>query len=64
MSVSLEFIVTEKGDVTDIKVVESGGRVLDETVVSVARQWKYSPAMKDGAPVKVKLDMKLTFRGG
>jgi TonB family protein len=64
VSVSLNFIVTETGQVDDIKVVESAGKVIDDAVVSAVRQWKYSPATKQGQAVKVRIRFKQTFQAG
>ncbi len=64
VSVSLAFVVNEYGDVTDMRVVESGGKILDETVQAAVRGWKYAPAMKKGTRVKVRVTFKQTFRAG
>jgi TonB family protein len=64
VSVSLTFVVTETGEVSDIQVVESAGKVIDESVVSAVRQWKYSPATKQGQAVKVRIRFKQTFQAG
>jgi TonB family protein len=62
VSVRLGFVVTEDGEVTDLKVVESAGRLVDEAVLSAVRKWKYSPAVKKGTKVKVRVDFRQTFR--
>ena len=62
VSVRLNFVVTETGEVTDVRVVESAGRAVDEAVLSAVRQWKYSPAVKQGTPVKVRVEFRQTFR--
>ncbi len=64
VSASVTFVVDENGDVNDVKVVESAGTVIDESVVKAIRKWKYSPAMKQGVKVKVKITFKQTFRTG
>jgi TonB family protein len=64
VSVRLGFIVTETGEVTDVRVVESAGRLVDEAVLSAVRTWKYSPAVKNGTRVKVRVDFRQTFRAG
>jgi protein TonB len=64
VSVAGNFVVTEKGEVEDIKVLESGGRVIDEAVLSAVRQWKYEPAQKEGQKVKVRVNFKHTFLQG
>jgi TonB family protein len=64
VSVSVSFVVDEKGEVTDPKILESAGKQLDEAVLQAIRKWKYEPARKQGAPVKVKITFKQTFRAG
>jgi TonB family protein len=64
VSVSAEVIVSEKGDVENARVIESGGKVLDEAVLAVVRKWKFQPAVKQGVNVKVRYTLKQTFQGG
>jgi predicted Ser/Thr protein kinase len=61
-SITASFVVTEEGDVTDLKV-EKGGGALEAVLVEISR-WKYEPGLKDGIPVKVRVQMKHTFIGG
>jgi TonB family protein len=62
VSVRLGFVVTEEGEVTDLRVVESAGKLVDEAVLKAVRTWKYSPAVKQGTKVKVRVDFRQTFR--
>jgi TonB family protein len=55
-------VVSENGEVTDARVVESGGKILDEAVLSAVRKWKYAPATKKGTKVKVQMTFRQTFR--
>jgi TonB family protein len=64
VSVRVTFVVTEEGEVTDVRVVESGGRGVDEAVMAAVKKWKYSPAVKKGTPVKVRVEFRQTFRAG
>lgn len=64
VSVSVSFTVTETGEVADIKVVESGGKQVDDAVIASVRTWKYTPGTKKGVKVKVRQSSKLTFRAG
>jgi len=64
-SVVVSFQVSEEGEVTDPKVEVSGGsKPLDEVVLSAVRKWKYSPAVKRGTKVKVRITLKQTFQAG
>ncbi len=53
VSVSVSFVVDESGEVDEVKVVESAGAAIDESVIKAIRKWKYSPALKQGQRVKV-----------
>jgi TonB family protein len=64
ISVGGTFVVTDGGDVTDVRVTESAGKVLDENVASALRKWKYTPGTKRGVKVKVRLPFKQTFTTG
>jgi hypothetical protein len=62
ISITASFVVTEKGDVTDIRV-EKGGGVLEAVLLEISR-WKYEPGRKDSVPVKVRVEFRHTFVGG
>lgn len=62
LSVGVTFMVTEDGDVTQIKIVESGGLPLDEAVLRAIATWKFEPATKGGRKVKTLLRRKFTFK--
>jgi TonB family protein len=64
ISVTLSFIIDEEGEVSDIRVVESGGKQLDDAAVSAVQKWKYSPAQKQGTKVKVRHSFRQTYRAG
>ncbi len=64
VSASVSYVVTESGEVTDLRVVESGGKIVDDAVMSAIREWKYSPAAKKGVNVKVRITFKQTFKAG
>ncbi len=63
VSVLVRFVVSDAGDVTDVAVVESAGRVLDDVVVAAIRSWKFEPATKRGVRVKVETSFRQTFLG-
>jgi TonB family protein len=64
VSVLVRVLVNESGEVQDVSVVESGGKVVDDVVVSAIRRWKFQPATKRGTRVKVQVTFKQTFLGG
>jgi outer membrane biosynthesis protein TonB len=61
-SLTASFLVTEAGDVTDIRV-EKGKGALEAVFLEISR-WKFTPGLKDGVPVKVRVRWRQTFVGG
>ena len=60
--VVLSLIVTPRGEPRDIRVVRNLGMGLDEKAIEAVRRWKFEPAMKDGKPVAVAINVQVTFR--
>jgi TonB family protein len=61
-SVLVEMIVTERGEPTEIHVLESAAALLDEAVVKAVRTWRFEPARKDGVKVRVRWQYRQTFQ--
>jgi protein TonB len=63
-AVELEIIVLEDGTVGDVRVTKSLDRAsgLDDAAIAAAKQWKFTPGMKDGKPVATRVLMTLEFR--
>ncbi len=49
--VTVQFYVSETGDVMDPKIISSTHRELEEPTMEAVRQWKFKPATVEGAPV-------------
>ncbi len=58
----LWLIVGPDGRPRDIKVARSLGMGLDQKAVEAVRNWKFEPAMKDGRPVAVQINVEVNFR--
>jgi len=58
----LWLVVDAKGLPRDIRVAHALGLGLDEKAIEAVRQWRFSPAMKDGVPVAVQLNVEVSFR--
>jgi len=58
----LYLIVGPDGKPRDIRVARSLGLGLDEKAIEAVRQWKFEPAMKDGKPVAVAINVEVDFR--
>lgn len=63
-SVTVSFVVLENGDVTDVQIVESAGRIVDEAVITAYKTWKYTPGGLNTVPVRVRVTRRQTFLGG
>jgi TonB family protein len=60
----LEIVVSPKGDVQSVKLVESIHPLYDALLLSAAKQWKYEPATRAGIPVEFlkRLALNVTAR--
>lgn len=58
----LSLIVGPDGLPRDIKVTRSLGMGLDEKAIEAVKQWRFQPAMKDGGPVAVAINVEVMFR--
>jgi protein TonB len=58
----LWLIVGPDGRPRDIHIARSLGLGLDEKAIEAVKQWKFEPAMKDGKPVAVQINVEVDFR--
>jgi len=58
----LYLIVGPDGRTRDIRIARSLGLGLDEKAIEAVKQWKFEPAMKDGKPVSVAINVEVSFR--
>jgi TonB family protein len=58
------FVVSENGEITGVDITESAGDLVDDVVRAAVRNWKYSPGVRRGVKVKVRIPFKQTFRAG
>jgi TonB family protein len=63
-SVLVGLTVTESGHPTDIRVIESGGAILDAATVGAVRTWRYAPAEKNGVKVRVPIEVRQSYEYG
>jgi TonB family protein len=61
-TVVLWLIVGPDGRPRDLRVSRSLGMGLDERALQAVRQWKFEPALKDGHPVAVQMNVEVSFR--
>lgn len=60
-TVAVELTVAETGEPTDVRVVHSGGAVLDAAMVGTVKTWRYTPALKNGVKVRVRIRVQQRF---
>jgi TonB family protein len=60
--VLLEIVVRSDGSVGDVKLLQGLGSGLDERAMQAVRQWRFSPATKQGAPVDVLVEVAVEFK--
>ena len=54
-AVQVEFVVDTAGHTQDISVKSASDRSLAEAVVDAVKQWQFTPAQRNGAPVAMKV---------
>jgi TonB family protein len=60
-TVAVEMTVTEQGEPAELRVVESAGEILDGAVLASVREWRYTPAQKNGVKVRTRVRVEQTF---
>ena len=60
-TVRISTVVTRDGDTTDLRVVRGLNAEEDRTAVEAVKQWKFEPGTKAGQPVKVRVNVEVTF---
>ena len=59
--VHLEVVVARDGQPSSIRVIRGLGAGLDQQAVQAVRQWRFSPARRNGVPVDVVVDVSVDF---
>jgi TonB family protein len=60
--VMLELVVSAAGVVEDVRVARGAGHGLDDAAVRAARLFRFSPAVKEGRAVRVRMTWSVEFR--
>jgi TonB family protein len=60
-TVSLLIVISNKGYVCSVQLIEGFDKVADEKAIQSARQWRFTPSHKDGLPVAVELKVEVAF---
>ena len=59
--VVLEIVVRRDGSVGDVRVVQTLGAGLEQRAIAAVRQWRFSPATRQGGPVDVLVEVAVGF---
>jgi protein TonB len=59
----LDVVLLEDGTPKIVRILQSLNPDLDERAVRTFEQWRFTPAMKNGRPVKVRMNAEVNFRG-
>jgi TonB family protein len=60
-SVVLDAVIPENGIPHVIRVIRSLDWQFDEIAINALKEWRFSPAIKDGEPVKVRMNVAVEF---
>src|SRR5262249_40452828 len=63
-AVVLDAIILENGKPKIVRVIRSLDWEFDEIAINALKQWRFSPALKDGVPVKVRMNIAVNFQRG
>ncbi len=55
-------VLDTDGTVKNVRIARPAGMGLDEEAVAAVQNWKFNPAMKDGQPVAVHINVEVNFR--
>jgi protein TonB len=61
-TVVLWVVIDAEGHPRELRVVRSLGLGLDEKAIAAVRNWRFDPALKDGSPVAVQVNIEVSFR--
>lgn len=60
--VTVEFLVTQKGCVEEIKIIEAAPKdIFDQSVIQCVSQWKFKPGTVEGFPVATQAKTTIRF---
>lgn len=61
--VLLDVVLRENGTPRIVRILQSAGPELDDAAVRAFEAWRFSPATKDGRPVKVRMTAEVDIHG-
>ncbi len=61
-NVTVAFVVTEKGLVTDVKIKKSTNAKFNKAAIEAVGKWKFKPGVKAGKKVKTRVVIPINFK--
>jgi protein TonB len=61
-NVLINLWVDEQGNPQHVRVTHGLGRGLDQAAITAVKQYKFKPAMENGQPVLVQLNLEVNFQ--
>jgi len=61
-TVVLTIVVDRSGRPRDVRIARSLGMGLDEKAIEAVQKWNFTPGVKDGVPVAVRVNIEVNFR--
>ena len=60
--VLVDLVVGTDGLTRDVKIARGVTPALDQAAIDTVKQWKFTPAAKDGHPVAVQIKVEVSFK--
>jgi TonB family protein len=54
-----DLVIDQSGRVEQVHLVSPGNRFNDRMLIAAAKAWQFLPAIKDGQPVRYKLQIRI-----
>ena len=58
---TIQLVVDVDGSVRDAKIVKQTHEAFGEAALECVKKWKYRPALRDGVPVRVRMQVPIHF---
>lgn len=62
--VLMQAVFESNGTISDVRVLRGIGHGMDEAAAKALREWKFIPAQLNGQPVRVRVNVEMSFRLG
>lgn len=60
-AVSMQAVVLKDGTVGEVRVTRPLDRQIDRSAIATLKEWRFTPALKDGTPVEAIIEVEMSF---